>query len=366
MRLLDPYFYRSAHLIIVSIFSLYFLVLINRKTASSLLRRRHTNYLVFIYAIIFIMVVGLRPNSAAFGDTVTVVHTYNQFSHLSDPIDFTRDALFYYFMWGCSRLFDVNVFFLILEFIYIVPMIVACSRFYKNNSDIGLLFCLSAFSFFTYGVNGMRNGAACSLVLLAISLIRGKTIERLLSILFSAIAIGFHTSTILPVVCMFAAYLIKNKNVMFLVWGASIIISLAIGDVISTFFSNLGFDDRLSSYIQMGLEGGVYTKTGFRWDFLLYSSVPIVLGYLIIIKKGVFDPNYLFLLGTYIYANSFWIMVIRAEYSNRFAYLSWFLYPIVLSYPLFKLKIWPKSQGVKSALVMFGHLLFTLIMVYVV
>ena len=364
MRLLDPYFYRSAHLIIISVFTLYYLVLINGKTASSLLRRKHPNTLVFIYSLLFIIIVGLRPNSAALGDTVTVVHTYDQFSHLLEPIEFARDALFYYFMWGCSRIVNVNIFFLILEFIYIVPMIIACSRFYKNNSDIGLLFCFSAFSFFTYGVNGMRNGAACSLVLLAISLIRGKTIEKVFSFLFSAVAIGFHTSTALPVICMLAAYLIKNKNIMFIVWISSIILSLAIGDIISTFFSNLGFDDRLTSYIQMGLEGGVYTRTGFRWDFLLYSAVPIIIGYIVVIKKRVFDPNYLLILGTYIYANSFWIMVIRAEYSNRFAYLSWFLYPIVLSYPFFKMRIWPKTQGGKAALVMFGHLLFTLIMVF--
>ena len=64
------------------------------------------------------------------------------------------------------------------------------------------------------------------------------------------------------------------------------------------------------------------------------------------------------------YANAFWIMVIRAEFSNRFAYLSWFLYPIVLAYPLLKLKIWPKTQGNKTAVIMAGHLAFTLLMVF--
>ena len=109
-----------------------------------------------------------------------------------------------------------------------------------------------------------------------------------------------------------------------------------------------------------------YTKTGFRWDFLLYSFMPILLGWYVIFKKKVINSTYQLLLGTYIFANAFWIMVIRAEFSNRFAYLSWFLYPIVLAYPLLKFKLWPKTQGQKTAMIMFAHLAFTLIMVFIV
>ena len=36
----------------------------------------------------------------------------------------------------------------------------------------------------------------------------------------------------------------------------------------------------------------------------------------------------------YILANTFWILVIRANFSDRFAYLSWFIYSAVLIYPL--------------------------------
>jgi hypothetical protein len=39
-------------------------------------------------------------------------------------------------------------------------------------------------------------------------------------------------------------------------------------------------------------------------------------------------------------ANTFWILVIRANFSNRFAYLSWFLMAIVIAYPLLKVKFW--------------------------
>lgn len=364
MQLFDSFLYSTVHLIIVSLFSIYYSLYLNRKNAISLFKRRRTGYLVLFYSVLFIIVVGLRPNSAAFGDTVTVARTYQEFTRMADPIVFTRDSLFYLFMWWCSRFLSVSGFFLILEIIYIVPMMIACYRFYKKNTDIGLLFCLAAFSFWAYAVNGMRNGAACSLVVLSISLIQGNIINKIIAAVSSIIAIGFHTSAILPVLCIMIALIVRKRQVMFFVWGISILISLAFGNSISSFFANLGFDDRLS-YIQEGLDGGMYTKTGFRWDFLLYSAVPIILGYYIVLKKKVYDSVYLLLLGTYIYANSFWIMVIRAEYSNRFAYLSWFLYPFVLSYPLLKLRIWPKTQGSKVALIMTLHLAFTLIMFFV-
>lgn len=30
----------------------------------------------------------------------------------------------------------------------------------------------------------------------------------------------------------------------------------------------------------------------------------------------------------------FWVLVIRANFSDRFAYLSWFMYALVMMYPL--------------------------------
>ena len=72
--------------------------------------------------------------------------------------------------------------------------------------------------------------------------------------------------------------------------------------------------------------------------------MPIILAWYIIFKRRIkVDFNYILLLGVYIYSNAFWVMVIRASFSNRFAYLSWFIYPLVLAYPLLKFPIWKKK-----------------------
>ncbi len=48
-------------------------------------------------------------------------------------------------------------------------------------------------------------------------------------------------------------------------------------------------------------------------------------------------------------------MVINSLNSNRFAYLSWFMYPIVIAYPLLKLEIWP-DQNKKVVQILMLHI----------
>ena len=54
--------------------------------------------------------------------------------------------------------------------------------------------------------------------------------------------------------------------------------------------------------------------------------------------------------------------MIRARFSNRFAYLSWFLYPIVLVYPLIEMPLFKKAPGLKLGIILIGQLVFTILM----
>ncbi|GGD40959.1 hypothetical protein GCM10011361_05140 [Muriicola marianensis] len=113
--------------------------------------------------------------------------------------------------------------------------------------------------------------------------------------------------------------------------------SLAFGGVWENLFASLGFgDERLASYLTTRAQEGKFSSTGFRFDFLFYGAAPIALAYYYKFKKGFEDPIYNRILNTYLIANAFWILIIRANFSNRFAYLSWFLMAIVITYPLLK------------------------------
>ncbi len=147
MQLFDPFFYEKAHLLVVLFLSLYFTVVLSPKNAERVLHRKRSLSLVYIYAILFIIVVGFRPISAAFGDTVNYARTYNSFSRISEGITSSKDSFFYSFMWLCSQVMSVNWFFFIIEILYIVPIVCGCYRLMHNNADIGLIFCFAAFSF---------------------------------------------------------------------------------------------------------------------------------------------------------------------------------------------------------------------------
>ena len=166
MQLFDPFFYEKAHLLAVFLLSVFLSVFLSRENADQLLRRNRHQYWVFIYALFFTFIVGFRPVSPAFGDTVNYAQTYDNFSRIADKITSSKDSLFYSFMWLCSQYMSVNWFFFIIECLYIVPIIIGCYRLMQNNADIGLLFCFASFSFFSYGVNGLRNGVALSFVFL--------------------------------------------------------------------------------------------------------------------------------------------------------------------------------------------------------
>ena len=215
--------------------------------------------------------------------------------------------------------------------------------------------------FFTYGVNGIRNGLACSLMLLAFSYINGKTREKVVAGILSFAAYNIHHSTALPILCMVVSLYYRNTKMIYLFWLGSIVISAVASSFVESIFTGLGFDDRLDGYLHNMEDDYMFSHTGFRWDFLLYSAMPMWLGWYVVLKRKIFNSQYLLLLHTYVLANAFWVMLIRASYSNRFAYLSWFMYPVVLAYPLLTLPIW-KDQGKKVGMILVGHILFTYLM----
>lgn len=327
-------------------------LLINRKGMGGMI----------VYCIAFIIIVGLRPVSFHFGDTINYAHTYYGYQRgiiLYNPN--SSEWLFNWMMAKASLIMNVQGFFLIVEVLYVAPMLWACKRLFPKNVYLAMLFCLGAFSFFTYGTNGIRNGMACSLVLLALSFITGTRREKLIAGILCFCAFNVHHSTALPILCMIIACFYKNTRMIMCFWLLSIVISLLAGGIVENFFARLGFDDRLGGYINSHQYDDSFSRIGFRWDFLLYSVMPIWLGWYIVIKKKIANQNYQLLLNIYILCNAFWVMLIRSSFSNRFAYLSWFMYPLVLAYPLLSLPIW-KEQGKKTGLILMGHVFFTYLM----
>lgn len=329
----------------------------------TLYRQNSNSNVLLIYIFCFIFFVGLRPISGYyFGDTSNYARSYDAFVSGAKMLNSeTKEWVFEWMQYQCSKIMDVHGFFLLVEILYIIPVLWACYRFVPNHYILMFLFCMGAFSFFTYGTNGIRNGMSCSLIILVLSCINGKMIAKIIAGILCFLAFNIHRSTALPILCIVASFFVKDTRYIMGWWLFSIILSLVAGGPIEAFFAGLGFDDRMGSYSSENIDASAFSSTGFRWDFLLYSAMPIVLGYYVVFIRKIWDKNYLMLLNTYILCNSFWVMMIRASFSNRFAYLSWFMYALVLAYPCLKLPVW-KNQGINTALIFMGHLGFTLFM----
>ena len=252
---------------------------------------------------------------------------------------------------------DYKAWFFVTALIYCLNHYIFSRRIAKEYAYLVLLMFFTSFLFYNYGINTIRAGLAASFLLLSLSF-HNKSI---LFFGFILVAINLHASMLLPSAAMVIAKYYDKVKIYLYIWLFSIILSASLGHYFETMLSSLfDFDQRLDYYLNTNADNTHY-KVGFRLDFILYSTMPVVVGYYFIVKKKFKDEFYSLLYNTYLMANSFWILVIRANFSDRFAYLSWFLYPILLVYPLLKQPL-VRNQGRKIITIAFLNELFTYVM----
>ncbi len=366
--MVDASLYIPIYFIVVTLFTLGVASKIKTKSASQILEYGNTSAIAgtLLFSLIIAVFLGSRPPTYYFGDTGNYAHHFYLIKDGLIPNIPSSEWLWIKLITICTKITDVNGFLTIVAIGYLGFTATACAKIAPRHSLALLLFNMGAYSFIGYGVNGLRNGLACSIMLLVIALAIQDRPKRLLAIAIAVLASCVHKTVILPLsMLVISLYFIRNFKTAYIFWIFSIILSLTVGGTISSFFGLLGFDDRLS-YLTNEVNAEKFSHTGFRFDFLLYSMMPIILGYHIIIKKGLRNRAYEILLNTYTLSNAFWVIVIRAEFSNRFAYLSWFLYPIVLAYPALKMNVWGKKQGIVAAKILMAQLGFTLFMEFIV
>ena len=289
-----------------------------------------------LLTIVLFFFIGLRPNSRICGDMGMYRHTYENVLYEYAPFSLHKewlwDNLMYFFK---SSGFSANEFFLFVSFVYFGGMLICAILLMRENLWIALLFFFTSFSCYSYGTNGIRNGFSCSMELIAITLLTmGKT-KHVAAYILLFLSMGIHRSSILPAAAVIASlYFIKDTKTAIRFWLVSIAVSLVAGPLVEQFFAALGFDDRMSDYASTNQNedaASQFSQTGFRWDFLLYSGFGVAMVWYVTRYRRFIDRTYMIIANTYILCNAFWVMVIRSSYSNRFAYLSWFIYPVVMA-----------------------------------
>lgn len=322
-------------------------------------------WVLFVCVALFI---GLRPVAEAFGDTIGYARAFvtQSFSRRTSNgewvwVSINRHIAAIGGNWiVCSLLVGI---------LYVGGVFFACRRWFGENVYVAMLFVMSLFSFFSFGVNTIRNGLALSFVMagMAIGMSRKnghlKWHYIIAAIILFALGVGTHKTAILPVLCYaISMFVLKDIKLSLCVWVVALVLSLTIGNAAVAYIEELGFDDRLDRYIAAGTNvrqmAKGFSHTGFRWDFVLYGIMPIIMGWYVVVKKKIKDKAYVVLANTYILTNAFWLLTIRAAHTDRFAFLSWFIYGIVLAYPLLRLNVF-RNHAKAMFVILMGCILST-------
>lgn len=315
-------------------------------------------------SIFFALFIGLRPLSGYyFGDTGNYTILYYNIEGLPyvyDPLTANKiwDNLFY---WWASKQLEISNFFVVVAFIYFGCTYLACRKFFNKDQYIAFLVFLGAFSTFSYATNGIKAGAAAAIFLLGLSYYK----KWFIGIPLILISWGFHHSMTLPVAAFTVAYTYRNSKFYYYVWIICLLLSAVHITYFQSLFATMAEDQGDISgagYLSSSTSDEWGGKSGFRIDFVLYSAMPILIGYYAMFKKRLILSNtYKMILNIYMLTNSVWMLCMYAQYTNRIAYLSWFMFPIVLVYPFLK-EDWGPTRYKTLSKVVLANLTFTLFM----
>lgn len=299
-----------------------------------------------------------------YGDSYFYCHSFMSSVNGMNMFNDSNEWLWSTFTMPFVSIGNITNWYLGIAAFYIGGIVFACLVLTPKHFLVSFTFLITSMSFFTYGVNGIRNGMATSvafigLSIIAANLLRNRGISFTLGLFIIFLSSGIHNSLSLIFAVSIIAYFYHNTKIYIYIWFACIFLSfIGSGFLLST-FSHLTDDVRLMNYGTGEVSNAMFSKTGFRWDFILYSSLPIYFGYYTIVKKHINDFTYTYLVNVYIIANAFWCTINSVSYSNRFAYLSWFMMPLLIAYPLVKFNIF-KQQGLLAGCLMIGFVFFNL------
>lgn len=319
------------------------------------------SYMKFMGAFLLLFTLiymGFRPVHGVFVDMTTYARSFRAYAAGREVNIEGKDVLFHLFTKFSATWLTIELYFFLCACFYVIPLYIVSKKFFKDYWFYGFLLFVGSFVFWSYGTNGIRNGMAGSLFLLGVA-----QDKRYLQIIWFIIAINLHRSLLLPVLGFAATHFHNRPHTYYGFWLACIPLSLILPGFWESTFGGLVTDDR-ATYFTDEVKEGRFSRTGFRWDFLFYSSFGVIAGWYYIFKLKLKDNFYVRLYNTYLVANAFWILVIRANFSNRFAYLSWFFMALIIAYPWAKYSF-TNRQHQKFGWVMLAYIGFTYYMQFV-
>lgn len=301
-----------------------FLVFILSKFYTEKREKLILNNFAFVYLILTFLFMAFRPiGPLGFTDTQMYIDWLNK-SKADNAIE-TKDWGFGILMWISAKIFPIRLFFVICTLISFATLFWISKQINKRYWFLFFLGTMISLYFWNQQVFTLRQGMA-SLIFLA-AFFQKKMFLRILLFL---IAVSFHKSFALPLLCYLIVLCYNKTTFYLLLWLLSIPVSYFFGNDLGKSMSSLFPEDIKYYYVEKSSSDLHFF--GFRWDVILYSLIFVILPYYYRSK----DKKYVTIYNLYLLSNIFTILVIwpTSNFIHRFAYLSWFLTPLLLYYPL--------------------------------
>ncbi len=342
--------YQDVYLIIVMLLVLF--TIPSYKIQENALLYQNGNHKCIWLLIFFIFFIGLRPLSNVFADMSQYVGYLSYWKGLPFHVNFLVENKIYdnLMMFLACNDFPYPLFYILIAAIYFSCYYICFRKLFGNDILVVFILFLSAFMTFTSSTNGIKAGAATAIFMIAVAYYENWKVW--LPILL--VSWGFHHAMQLLIVAFLLTKFYRNTYFYFYFWFFCLMCATAHVTVFQTIFAD--YTDEKGALYLMGNKTEWGGKSGLRIDFVLYSAMPVLVGYYAIIKKQFADVFYERILSIYLFANSLWMLCMYVPYNNRIAALSWGMYVVVLFYPVLRCA-WPGNREMvfrKMALTHFG------------
>lgn len=204
----------------------------------------------------------------------------------------------------------------------------------RRNVILIVVLYLSLPALYSLGSNVIRHGVSVSFLLIGTAfLLKGRLLA---AVLCSGLAVLMHASAVIYIVACIVALTMSMR--MLITAAAIAALAAVVGGGLHHIDGLLGIDavgmlvgDRFDIYMQWS---GHRYRTGFRFDFFLYSAVPVVLVWLTtkgkITELSKYAPNKSLLLKVYLALSVAFFLSFSYPYSDRVGVFSWILIPIIV------------------------------------
>jgi len=229
---------------------------------------------------------------------------------------------------------NLTIFYIALHLIFLFILLSGLKKIFDDNKIRVIVFFvyLNYTFYFGYTLNGLRQGIAMTLIVLAI----GYAIEnkKLKMIFVSIVSIFFHY-TIIPVAIMVVlTYYWKRMKISYLTFIYVLLTFFYVTGLNQYIFGSLPVGD-FESYLQ---EDSIQDFGGAnKLSYLLFNT-SWLLFFLFIFRNHSRDKIYAFLIKVYILTSIYLLSFGFIAFANRIASYSWFIIPLLLGYLIYKSK----------------------------